>query len=101
MLSNNLEAIHFATVLQCDNLFLLALFLSYLLLFDFLLALHLLVLLALNDSDLFIQFSKQMRQFRVYLVDKIAEICACLVVDPLEEHYRCEILLKILNLILR
>lgn len=42
-----------------------------------------------------------MGEFRVYLVDEVTEIGARFIVDPLEEHYRCEILLKVLNLILR
>jgi len=88
-------------VLHSDDLLLLPLLLADLSLLDLLLALDLLLLFALDDSDALVELGEQVRELRVDLVDEVAEIGAGLVVDALEEHDRGEVLLEILHLISR
>ena len=80
-----------------DDLLLLSLHLTLLdlLLLNFFLLL--LVLLPLDDGDSLVELGQKVTQLRVDLVGEVAEVDPGFIVDALEEHDRCEVLLKVLN----
>lgn len=96
-LSLKFELIHLAAMLHSKDFVFLALDFPLLGLLNLNLALFLLLLLPLDDSDPFVEFGEEMGQLCVNFVSEVAEVDAGLVVDSLEEHYRGKILLKVLD----
>jgi hypothetical protein len=97
ILGHQLELVHLANMLLGDNLLLLSLHLALLdlLLLNFFLLL--LVLFPLDDGDSLVELGQEVAQLGVDLVGEVAEVDSGFIVDALEEHDRCEVLLKVLN----
>ena len=84
-------------MLQSNYLLLLSLLLTHLLLLHFFLFLDYLLFFSLDVSDSFVELGEEMRKFRIYLIDQVAEIGTSFVVHALEEHDGGKVFLEVLD----
>lgn len=98
-LSYYFEVVHLRAMLHGYYFLLFSLLFTHALFYSFTFSLLFFFILFLYDCNAFVEFSQQVGQLGIYFVYKVAEIDVSFVINSLEKHHWCEILLKVLQLV--